>query len=387
MAFELSPALPPSLRGRLRCDLDFDLAAAPELEPGVLRNNRLYRLAASDGRRLLLKVYLRDGRRRLEREWAALAFLRRRGFASVPEAHLCSVDDYYGVYSFESGANKTAAEWTIEDARAAGSFAAELHSISPDDPDASGAEFPPAFSATFSYADQIAGIRRRLAVFDDYLASTDVGTTGPLPESVRSLLAEINAVAEVERLIAAAVIGLAPADIEARIPPLDHRLNTCDFSPHNILIRPPGHPGGHLCVVDHEYFGWDEPGGLIAGFLTADQALDLSLAASTAFLDSYISAASEEIVSATLTRLARVSALMHASWSAIHLQLLTPKLIEKKRFGSPTLDVSVHVNEQIAKLRRRLALACDQVVTLRSSRSAASRSVSPASGAHGAGWP
>ena len=375
MAVELSPTLPPTLRERLRLALDFELAAAPELEPGVLRNNRLHRLEGSDGRRLLLKVYLRDGRHRLEREWAALTFLRQRGFTSVPDAHLHSLEDYYGVYSFESGANKAAADWTPDDARAAGTFAAQLHRISPDDLDALRADFPAAFSATFSYAEQIAGTRKRLAIFADYLATEQISA---LPQPVRALLGHLDPIAEVERLITAAVKWLNPNEIEARIPPLHRRLNTCDFSPHNILIRPPGHPDGHLCVVDHEYFGWDEPGGLIAGFLTADQALDLSPAVAAAFLDSYISAAPEEIAAATLARLPRVSALMHASWCAIHLQLLTPTLIEKKRFGTPTLEVSTHLAVQIAKLHRRLALARDQVVTLRSSRSAASRSVSAA---------
>jgi hypothetical protein len=59
----------------------------------------------------------------------------------------------------------------------------------------------------------------------------------------------------------------------------------------------------------------------------------------------------------TFDRLERVALLMHLSWCAVHLQLITPAFIAKKRFASPGLDVDAHLSDQIAKLQRRLAIA------------------------------
>jgi hypothetical protein len=37
--------------------------------------------------------------------------------------------------------------------------------------------------------------------------------------------------------------------------------------------------------------------------------------------------------------------------------LVTPEIIAKKRFATPTLDVSAHVRDQLATLRHRLQVA------------------------------
>ena len=60
-------------------------------------------LCAEDGRRAVVKVYFRDERRRLEREFWALRFLRGRGVTTVPEPYFHDVEQGYAVYSFEAG--------------------------------------------------------------------------------------------------------------------------------------------------------------------------------------------------------------------------------------------------------------------------------------------
>ena len=347
----LSESLPPAVRSdlehRLHESLGFQLERVVELDAPVIHNNRLYRLHSREGRDLLLKLYQQDGRQRLEREFAALTFLTARGFATVPTPYLLDEGHYYAVYSFEPGANRPSAHWTTDDARAAGAFAAELHQFTRDTPSA---DFPTAFSGTFSYADMLAGLRRRLAIFSRYVASAE-----SLPPPIQSFLSDLDPVAEVERLIAAALRGLSHADIAARVPHEHHRLSTNDFAPHNILIRPAGHAGSRLCVLDHEYFGWDEPAALVAGFLTAEQALDLPPAARQAFLESYRTSGVAPPV--TFDRLERVGLLMHLSWCGVHLQLCAPEFIAKKRFASPNLDVTTHLQDQLSKLHRRLAVA------------------------------
>lgn len=346
MAATIRPAtLPPALRAdlerRLANDLGFRIGLVEGLDPGVAHNNRIFRLHAHDGRVVALKVYLQDGRQRLEREHSVLTYLRHRGSTSVPVPLLRSDAQYFAIYTFEPGETRPASRWTEAHAVAAGRFAAQLHATRPGD---SGADFLPAFSATFSYAEQMRGARTRLARFSAYLAAGDV-----LPE-VRALLDTCDPVREVERLLRAATSGLTATQLEKRTPPELWRLSTGDFAPHNTLLR----DDGSICVLDLEYAGWDEPAALPACFLTAETCLALPPGLQAAFLRTYREAVG--LPDACLERLDRVSALMHVSWCAVHLQLTTPELIAKKRFATPTLDVSAHVRDQLAKLRRRLEL-------------------------------
>jgi Ser/Thr protein kinase RdoA (MazF antagonist) len=342
MAATIGPDLRADLERRLAGDLGFRLARVEEIDPGVAHNNRIYRLQAGDGRVVALKVYHQDGRQRLEREHQTLTFLRDRGFDGVPEPLLRSDAHYYAVYTFEDGETRPAGAWTEAHAAATGRLAAQLHAIRPGDP---GAPSLPAFSATFSYADQMRGTRARLARFATYVAS------GAVSPAVRALLDAGDPVLEVEALLRAAVAGLSPAALEERTAPDLWRLSPGDPAPHNTLLR----DDGSVCLLDFEYAGWDEPAALPACFLTAETSLALSPRLRDAFLRTYRDAVA--LPAASLARFDRVSALMHVSWCAVHLQLVIPEFIAKKQFATPTLDVSAHIDDQLAKLGRRIELA------------------------------
>ncbi len=351
---EASRSVPPAfladLERRLPDALGFRLAGVEEVDPGVLHNNRLFRLRAADGRAAMAKLYLRDGRHRLEREYDTLAFLRRRGLRTVPAPLARSDESYYAVYSLEAGENRPASRWTEAQAVAAAAVAVELHGIKPE-----GAEVPlrTAFSSAFSHAEGIGRIRARLGRFGGYLAAPQVGRA--LPPEIRDLRAAMDPVAEVERLVAAATRGVPPAQLEARVPEDRWRLDVGDYAPHNVLIRPPAHPDGALCVLDLEYAGWDDPVAMPALFVTAEQSLDLPRPHRDALLRAYQDGVG--LPADERARMERVMALLHVAWCGVHLQLLVPDLIEKKRFASPNLDVSAHLQDQIAKFHRRLAIA------------------------------
>jgi hypothetical protein len=63
----------------------------------------LLRLRAADGRQAVAKLYRRDGRGRLEREFGALTYLRAAGFDNVPYSHFRCDEGYYAGYSLEPG--------------------------------------------------------------------------------------------------------------------------------------------------------------------------------------------------------------------------------------------------------------------------------------------
>ena len=228
--------------GRLAAELDFHLARTEPVDPGRPHNNRLVHLWSHDGREAVLKIYYRDERHRLDREYTALHFLNSRGMAEVPMALLR--DDRLGcaVYSFERGTCRFGPELTSTDVETIAAFAAALHRIHPETP---GAEFRTGVAATFSLADQVAAIRRRLSWFTEFACSP---SAFPM---VRALCAEIDVQTAIEHLIDLALRGAT----DSVVPRERWSLTMGDFAPHNILIR----DDGSIRVLDFEYSGWDDP--------------------------------------------------------------------------------------------------------------------------------
>jgi hypothetical protein len=339
-------ALLEDLRTRLRSELGFELERAEEIDPGTYHNNRLLVLTAADGGRTFTKLYVRDDRNRLEREFSGLTLLRDRGLDTVPRPLLMSDEHNYGVYSLEAGSTASVKSLTLAHVTALGRFAGQVHRIRLAHV---GARFPPAVNASFSFADGLASARRRLAGYSAFAASLDA-----FPQ-VQALEEEQSPREEIERLLAAVLAGLTEAQIEARVPESDWRLSWSDFAPHNVLLRPADFAGEPICAVDFEYFGWDEPAALAAGFITADTALGLAPDLQAAFLDAYYEHADHN--PSTRERLTRLCALMHVAWCTVHLGLCTPERIAIKQFASPGLDVETMVTEQIAKFKRRADIA------------------------------
>jgi len=350
-AFHSAPAgFLRNLARRLLGELGFRLAGFEEVDPGVVHNNRLFRLRAADGREAMAKLYLRDGRHRMEREYDTLGFLGRRGLRTFPVPLARSGEHYYAVYSLEAGENRPAAQWTTAQAEAAARVCVELDRIRPEDADI---PLRTAFPAGFSHEEGLDRVRGRLGLFAEYAGGLSGGEG--VPPEVRDLCASADPVAEVEVLLAAFTRGISATQREARVPEQQWRLDVGDYAPHNVLIRPAGHADGPLCVLDLEYAGWDDPVAMCALFATADQSLDLP----RPHLDALLRAFQDGVglLEAERARMERVMTLLHIARCAIHLQLLVPELIEKKRFASPTLAVSAHRRNQIAKFHCRVGIA------------------------------
>src|SRR5688572_33774 len=102
------------MRRRLWDGLGFRLVAAEPIAPAPPNNNnRLLHLRAEDGGQAVAKLYVQDGRRRLEREFGLLGLLQARGVRRVPRPYLRCDEHGYAVYSFEPGALKRAADLTV----------------------------------------------------------------------------------------------------------------------------------------------------------------------------------------------------------------------------------------------------------------------------------
>jgi hypothetical protein len=333
--------LPAGAVERLHDELGFEVVAAEPIDPGVIHNNRLTRLDGADGRRVVLKVYFRDDRGRLEREFGAFAFLRRRGLDGVPEALLRDDAGYWAIYSFEPGRVKPAPEITVDEAAAIGRLAAGFHRFRPGQ---DGPDFPSAFAA-LSLADRIGHLRARLATCLRAAAEA-------LPEyaSLREVVAEVDLAASLERLIGRATAGLGGAELAAPTPDEHLRFNPGDFAPHNLLVR----ADGTVCAIDFEFFGPEEAAWLPAGFLAADQSLDLGQAQADAFLAAYH--ANRDVPDTALARYGRARALFELIWLMVNVSLMTPAHVARKRFAGD-FDLAAHLAERRALVQRRLARA------------------------------
>ena len=347
---DLDPALRADLAGRLASALDFDLAVVRPLATGSIITNRLFHLGAADGREAVAKVYYRgDHRGRLEREYAALARLYAHGIARVPAPLLRCDEHYYAVYSLVPGAPAPAATYTPAHGADLARFAADLQRLrraGDHDP------LPTARGALVALADRARDVMR------GYLAGYRAVIVDPAaPAAVLALHAELDPPAEIERLLGAATAGAGPAWHDA-LASDQLRLTTGDAGPHNVLLR----PDDGVTVVDLESSGWDHPLAFPTDFLTHDQSLDLPPPVAAAFLDTY--RAETDLADELWAEIDRACALRHVFWCAIHLLAATPDVLARRRFNNPGFDQSAHVEAQIAKFRRRLAVARDAVARL-----------------------
>lgn len=327
------------LERRLAAERGWRIARWTELDAG--RNNRLFRLDRDGGPPLLGKFYGSNPWGGLRREFATLAFLGARRFPGVPRAHLRSDAFTYAVYSFEPGVAVAPADFTDAALVAAAAFAADLHAFGPE-PGASA--LPPTIEFCGSPADQRGIIARRLGGFLAF-------ATGPTaPAEVRALCRAIDLRAEVDRLIARASADLAPADLARALPREAWRLNTADFGPHNILVRPDG-----LTVVDFEWAGWDDPARLVMGFVSHPASAGLTPAGRATFLRAY--ARARALAPDEVARFERVGALYDVEWVAACASAMTAEAVAIAEFAVAGFDARAHRAGLIARLEARLERA------------------------------
>jgi hypothetical protein len=290
---------------------------------------------------VLAKLYFRDDRRRLEREFRTLAFLAARGLGGVPRALIRNDELGYGVYSFESGETRAPAELTAGQAARIGRFTAELHRITADDADA---DSPTAVISAFSLAEQVALIRVRL---EEFLASP--GTSAY--DAVRAFRSELDVAATVEELIRAATADLSADEMTARLTRGRWRLSNGDFGAHNVLIG----RAGRLCFLDWEYSGWDDPARHVQGFLCHAASVGLSAAAAEAFVATYARAAA--LSEAELQRHERMRRLYEIEWATIHLSAMTERRVQARRFAGAGFDLDDYLSLAIRQYGARVERA------------------------------
>jgi hypothetical protein len=304
--------------------------------------NRLFRLDTQDGVALLAKFYHRDRWDRLQREFSTLSLLGRHGLSGVPRVYVRSDPFAYGVYSFERGAVKRAADLTTDDLRGVAALAAHAHDIVPD---TSEVDLAPAADASFSVADQLQVIDARLRGFETFAA-------GPSAyDEIRDLCRQVDLRRLIADLLARATTGLAEGEQMASLPRSAWRVNTGDFGPQNLLFT----RDGTVTAVDFEAGGWDDPARLVMGFVAHATSADLTRSGVETFLAAYADA--RALSQHEIARFERVGALCDIEWIAIYATALTAEAVASKQFANREFNRAVYLAEAIDQLRRRLTRA------------------------------
>jgi len=209
---------------------------------GAGRNSRVYKVRAGDAE-YAAKFYFKptaDGRDRLQVEFAALAFLWRRGVRDIAQPLRADAARQVALYQFLPGEPVDSGSASVGDIAQLVSFLGALKEISGD---AASASLGPAAEAFFTIGGVVANVRERLARLEALDAE------GASYDSLRRFLREQFAPA-LQSCSERAMVG-ATGELAA----MHRTLSPSDLGFHNSLRR----PGGHLAFLDFEYFGWDDP--------------------------------------------------------------------------------------------------------------------------------
>jgi aminoglycoside phosphotransferase (APT) family kinase protein len=334
--------MPPDLVGdlapRLREALGFRVVGATRTHGG---NNLLLVLADEDGRRLIAKQYQPDDARhtdRLGREFRALSYLRAAGATDVPQPLLRHDEHRVGVYSFEAGERRRAAELTERDAEHLAAFVLRVAGYGPP-VEATG--LPPLTGGRPAPIARLEGYRATVAQFRARATAPDALL--PLRRAAASpLLRRVEAALDrCERECAAVPAALAP------LPRGALRLVQGDFGPHNALCRREGGP----CLVDFEYAAWGDPLWAVADFVHHDQSVGLAPGVRARFLEAYREGAD----GAAEERLPVLLRLAELGWVVEHLAGTRPDRLRIGAETTPDFDPDAFVDGHVARLRQRLS--------------------------------
>ena len=221
---------------------------------GAGRNGRVFKVEVADGSPYLLKFYYHhpsDPRDRLNTEWGALAFLEQHGVRQVARPLVRDDQERAALYSFIHGDTAFHGAIGERDLQSALSFVRTLWELSKA-PDAHA--LPSASEASFSWqalVDSVASRIQKLEQIQSVILDVRDRFLCLLGE-IKSNFTEVRN--EIER-------NHKGTGLSEELPVAERTLSPSDFGFHNGVRCDDGWK-----FVDFEYFGWDDPGKLIADF-------------------------------------------------------------------------------------------------------------------------
>ena len=265
----LKEALPAGLREKISSLMGSSIETVAKCHGG--RNNQVYRVKLSDGRKVVVKKYAPIdslGRDRRKTEYDAITFLFRHGVRSIPVPLGTDPELNIALYSYVAADHLRTGDINEQLIDSIGEFYGNLRTLG----SRPGAErFDNASEAFFHGSAIVDNLSARLDRLDRL---KDCGKAiGALHDFVSLELRP-----SVTRAIASAV-DLDRSLFDCALPGRWRMLSPSDVGFHNILRD----RSSQLVFLDFEYFGWDDPAKLISDFLTQHD-FELPLAMGTRFL-------------------------------------------------------------------------------------------------------
>lgn len=286
------------------------------------RNSRIYKVLACDGQRYVAKQYYgktMEGRDRLKTETESLQFLWDHGETAVPKPVAADKARQIALFNFIDGEPVTAP--TQEDIDQLAHFLIRLDQLSlhPDS-----RHQPNASEACFSLSTIVEHTVKRLERFDaitsdsqEHQALRDFLDSRFLPAlSAFSITAEKMALT-------------AGIHFSRPIPGHERVLSPSDTGFHNALRE--GGGAGRIIFLDFEYFGWDDPGKMIADVLL-HPGMKLTLEHKKRFVDTMLGSFTKTRPYLP-ARVATLYKLVGLKWITILLNEFVGSDLERRRFA------------------------------------------------------
>jgi hypothetical protein len=131
------------------------------------------------------------------------------------------------------------------------------------------------------------------------------------------------------------------------VPVEDRCLSPSDFGFHNTIRA----TDGHLCFIDFEYAGWDDPAKLVADFFCQPE-----LPVPPRFFEEFAQVIARQTSNPELhlSRFRFLLPVYRLKWCCILLNEFLPAGAERRRFAYPTLSDQTRKEEQLQKVRSAL---------------------------------
>lgn len=326
------------IRASVATDLGTELKQFIEVMAG--QNNRLF-LVDTETDKYLLKVYLKDKRNRLNREFGAFKFLRDNGIQNVPRAILKNEELNYGIYSYETGTVISSTAAGIPELDLLLNFILDLKKFQYGEVSV---KFDPAVMACLSLQDYLNNIQFRFDKFQKYISTPN------LHPSVNEFINTVDVIHFVDnefKRLENIVSNFPVKELTQK----EMMLNPVDFGFHNALRK----PDNSICFVDFEYFGWDDPARLVADFVHHDMQSDLPNNYKEYFIDQYVERSG--LSEGQTIRLHLVRELIALEWLTVYLYGMTPEKIATRIHANPDYNIEKSLNELINKVIKRYFLA------------------------------
>lgn len=223
------------------------------------RNNRVYEVSCGE-QHWMLKWYFvhpADQRPRLATEFAFCDLCWQHGLRWTPQPLACVAVQQLASYSWVPGRKLAAGEVTIEHVAQAMAFLTDLNRLR-GLPAAQA--LPAASEACFCWSDHLARVEYRIRRLED--APRPVWDDGQQAE--RFIRQRLRPAWEQLRGALNAQMRSLAIDPERELAQEERCLSPSDFGFHNGLID----DAGHVCFLDFEYAGWDDPAKLIGDFFS-----------------------------------------------------------------------------------------------------------------------